>query len=382
MFTNWTAFLEFLSRELRDLLATDLAQVRYGDTGTAVLVAMAVGVAAILTAGRLALLRRRHARRQSGHRVPRRFRRGLTGGLLHAIPKLALALALAMVLVALSDPFLTSTERVTGNVESRVRIDLVDTSLSMAWEFSNSDRSRAEVARETHLEFLDMRRQKNDRVSLWIFSSYPYMVDDFVLDDELYYFQVMEAPWVTVKILATEPGAPRDRFFVPEDKIRIIDSEGTTNITLALQAIIRHFDRDVTAVNRGAPESRALLIITDADVDEIPEAELAALNARNVIPYVVYINTTAETSTQEDSDAVLLIDRIRDFGGDYFDVSTENGLQEAYAAIDERETVAVPLTHRALKVPIYSRFLLVSLALLVVGIPAGFLAELIWGTHP
>ena len=155
--------------------------------------------------------------------------------------KLALALALAMVLVALSDPFLTSTERVTGNVESRVRIDLVDTSLSMAWEFSNSDRSRAEVARETHLEFLDMRRQKNDRVSLWIFSSYPYMVDDFVLDDELYYFQVMEAPWVTVKILATEPGAPRDRFFVPEDKIRIIDSEGTTNITLALQAIIRHF---------------------------------------------------------------------------------------------------------------------------------------------
>ena len=42
----------------------------------------------------------------------------------------------------------------------------------------------------------------------------------------------------------------------------------------------------------------------------------------------------------------------------------------------------VELTHRALKVPIYSRFLLVSLALLVVGIPAGFVAELLWGTHP
>ena len=287
-----------------------------------------------------------------------------------------------MILVALSDPFLTSSERVTGNVESRVRIDLVDTSLSMAWEFANSDRSRAEVARDAHLEFLEMRQQKNDRVSLWLFSSYPYMVDDFVLDDELYYFQVMEAPWVTVKILASEPGAPRDRFFVPEDKVRIIDSEGTTNITRALQSIIRHFDRDASVVNRGAPESRALLIITDADVDEIPEAELAALNARDVIPYIIYINTTAETSTQEDSNRVLLIDRIHDFGGDYFDVSTENGLQEAYAAIDERETVAVPLTHRALKVPIYSRFLLVSLALLVVGIPAGFLAELVWGTHP
>ena len=100
------------------------------------------------------------------------------------------------------------------------------------------------------------------------------------------------------------------------------------------------------------------------------------------MPYIIYINTTAETSTQEDAGRVSLIDRIRDFGGDYFDVSTENGLQEAYTAIDERETVAVPLMHRALKVPIYSRFLLISLALLAVGIPVGFVAELVWGTHP
>ena len=382
MFASWAAFPEFLSGELQDLLSTDLAQVRYGDTGTAVLVAMAVATAALLTVGRLALLRRRHARRHSGYHVPRRFRRGFTGRMLHAIPKIALALALAMILVALSDPFLTSSERVAGNVESRVRIDLVDTSLSMAWEFAASDRSRAEVAREAHLQFLEMRRQKNDRVSLWLFSSYPYMLDDFVIDDELYFFQVMGAPWVTVKILATEPGASRDRFFVPEDKVRIMDSEGTTNITRALQSIIRHFDIDASVVNRGAPQSRALLIITDADVDEIPEAELASLNARNVVPYVIYINTTAENSTQEDAGRVSLIDRIRDFGGDYFDVSTENGLQEAYLAIDERETVVVPLTHRALKVPIYSRFLLISLALLAIGIPVGFVAELVWGTHP
>ena len=382
MLTDWTGFPEFLRQELQDLLATDLAQVRYGDTGTAVLVALAVAAAALLTAARLALLRRRHARRHSGYLVPRRFRRGITARLLHAVPKMALGLALVMILIALSDPFLTSTERVTGNVESRVRIDLVDTSLSMAWEFANSDRSRAEVARQAHLDFLEMREQKNDRVSLWIFSSYPYMVDDFVLDDELYYFQVMEAPWVTVKIMASEPGAPRDRFFVPDDKVRIIESEGTTNITGALQSIIRHFDRDAAVVNRGVAENRALLIITDADVDEIPEAELAGLNARNVVPYIIYINTTAETSTEEDADAPSLIDRIRDFGGDYFDVSTEDGLQQAYQAIDERETVAVPLTHRALKVPIYSRFLLVSLALLVIGIPVGFVAELVWGTHP
>jgi hypothetical protein len=77
-----------------------------------------------------------------------------------------------------------------------------------------------------------------------------------------------------------------------------------------------------------------------------------------------------------------LIDTIREFGGDYFDVTDADGLQRAYEAIDEAETVQVQLSHRAVKVPIYSRFLLISMALLVVGIPAGFVAELIGGTHP
>ena len=94
--------------------------------------------------------------------------------------------ALAVLLVAMADPYLTATEEVAGDMESRVRIDLVDTSLSMAWEFPDTNKSKAEVARDAHLEFLDMRRDKNDRVSLWLFSTYPYMVDDFVMDDELY----------------------------------------------------------------------------------------------------------------------------------------------------------------------------------------------------
>ena len=208
------------------------------------------------------------------------------------------------------------------------------------------------------------------------------MVDDFVIDDELYFFQVMEAPYVTVKILAAEPGAQRDKYFVPEDKIRIIESEGTTNIQLALQSVLRHFDRDAEIFNRGATDHRAVLIITDADVDEIPVAELSALNARNIVPYIIYINTANARATDEDAAGPSFIDSIRDYGGDYFDVSTEDGLQRAYTAIDERETVRVELKHRALRVPIYSRFLLLSLVLMVIGIPAGFIAELIWGTHP
>ena len=382
MLFDWAALDLFIRTRFQELVDTDFAQVRYGDTSTAVVFTFIVIAALFVTFARLLFLRRRHSRQHSGHEVARRHQRGFLVGLAYNIPKIVLGLALIIILVALSDPFVTSTEEVTGNVESRVRIDLVDTSLSMAWEFANSELSRAEVARASHLEFLEMRREKNDRVSLWLFSSYPYMVDDFVIDDELYFFQVMEAPYVTVKILASEPGAQRDKYFVPEDKVRIIESEGTTNIQLALQSVLRHFDRDAEIFNQGATDHRAVLIITDADVDEIPVAELSALNARNIVPYIIYINTENVRATDEDAAGPSLIDSIRDYGGDYFDVSTEDGLQRAYAAIDERETVRVELKHRALRVPIYSRFLLLSLVLMVIGIPAGFIAELIWGTHP
>ena len=383
MLITASEFVEFLRAQLDELARTEFDQVRFGDTGTASLLALILLAACLLTLARRSLTRRAHARQHSGHSVARRFRRGPIAAVLYVVPKLLLGLAVAALLVAASDPFLTATEQVTGDVESRVRIDLVDTSLSMAWEFANTDRSRAEVAREAHLSFLEMRRQKNDRVSLWMFSSYPYMVDDFVLDDELYYYQVMDAPYVTVKILAPEPGTARDRFYVTDDRVQIIPSEGTTNIVRALKAVIRHFDQDEAILGTNVTAHRAVLIITDADVDEMPSAEFVALNQRNIVPYVIYINTTdARAARLEVSATPPLIEQIRDFGGDYFDVTDQDSLERAYEAIDEREAVRVELTHRALKVPIYSRFLLVSLALLVVGIPAGFVAELLWGTHP
>lgn len=380
---EWTAFIDFLSARGQELVGTEFDQIRYGNVGLALWLSIVVAVTVLLTLARVAFKRRKHHRHHSGHVIDRKFQRGPFIRVLYNVPKLLLALAVVVALVAVSDPFLTATEVVSGDVESRVRIDLVDTSLSMAWEFPGTGRSRAEVARQAHLQFLEMRREKNDRVSLWLFSSYPYRVDDFVLDDEMYYFQVMEAPYVTVKVLAAQSGASRDRLFVPPDKVRIIPTEGNTNIIRALQSIVRYLDRDQASMGSGANKNRAVLIVTDADVDEIPVAELAALNRRNVVSYIIYINVTdARTATLGESSTPPLIEMIREFGGDYFDVTDRDSLQRAYQAIDERETVRVELTHRPLKVPIYSRFLLVSLALLLVAIPSGLVAELVWGTHP
>jgi Mg-chelatase subunit ChlD len=379
---EWTEFTEFLAIRVRELAETDFDQIRFGNMPMALLLALTVVVAAVFTIMRMASTKRSHSRQHSGHRIPRKYQRGTVAKAIYGVPKLLLALSLVALLVAVSDPFLTATEEVTGDVESRVRIDLVDTSLSMAWAFPPLETSRAAIAREAHLEFLEMRRGKNDRVSLWVFSSYPYMIDDFVIDDDLYYFQVMDAPYATVKILAPQSGQSLDRLYVPRDKVQIIPSEGTTNMIRALQAIVKHFDQDDATTRTGATEHRALLIITDGAADELPEDEFEALNQRNIVPYVIYINVDDPSSIPEGFEKPPLIERIREFGGDYFAVTDAASLERAYLAIDERETVRIELTHRAIKVPIYSRFLLISMALLLVGIPSGFLAELLWGTHP
>ncbi len=385
---DWILFSDFLRTRAQELVDTDLNQIRYTDIGMTYWLSIAVTLIVALTLVRLWITTPRHRREHSGHVIERRFQRGSWARAFYNLPKLLLGLALAVLLVAMADPYLTATEEVTGDMESRVRIDLVDTSLSMAWEFRGSGKSRAEVAREAHLEFLEMRRDKNDRVALWLFSSFPYMVDDFVVDDELYYFQVMDAPYAIVRILAPQSGTPPNQLFVPKDKVRIIDSEGNTNIIRALQSVVKHFDRDVASVADGANPHRAVLIVTDADVDEIPVVEFVELNKRNIAPYMIFINAAEQRPTRASAvstpvgNTQALIEMIREFGGDYFDVRDDSGLARAYEAIDEAETVRVELSHRAVKVPIYSRFLLISMALLVVGIPAGFVAELMWGTHP
>ena len=389
---DWTPLTDFLRLRTQELIGTELNQIRFTDIGMTYWLSIVVALVAVVTLVRLWLIAPRHRREHSGHLIERRFQRGSWGRALYNLPKLLLGLALAVLLVAMADPYLTATEEVTGDMESRVRIDLVDTSLSMAWEFPGTGMSRGQVAREAHLEFLEMRRDKNDRVSLWLFSSFPYMVDDFVIDDELYYFQVMDAPYAIVRILAPESGTPIDEMFVPHDKVRIIEREGTTNIVRALQSVVKHFDRDAASVAGGANPHRAVLIVTDADVDEIPEAEFVELNRRNIVPYMIFINSTdprappattrASAVRAPVSNTQRLIEMIREFDGDYFDVTDADGLARAYEAIDQAETVRVELSQRAIKVPIYARFLLISMALLVVGIPAGFVAELMWGTHP
>lgn len=376
MFLPWNEFLAFLTSSIDELAATEIGQVRYGDVGLAFWLTVVVAVAAVVSFVRLVSSRHKFSRQHSGHVIDPKYQKRLWVRTAHTAPKMLVAGALALVIFAAADPFLTATEEVSGFVESRVRVDLVDTSGSMAWEFPDTGKSKAEIARDAHLRFLEMREGKNDRVSLWLFSTYPYMVDDFVMDDELYFFQVWDAPYVMTQRLDKA-------MVVPPDKVRIVPAEGDTNIIRPLQSIMKQFDKDEAAVGGGTNQNRAVLIVTDAAVDEFPDAEFAALNQRNIVPYIIYINTSdARTAMIGHPSTPRLIEMIREYGGDYFDVTDEDSLTEAYTAIDEREAVRMELRHRALKVPIYSRFLLIAMGLLAVGIPVGFVAEVVWGTGP
>lgn len=161
---DWTSLSGILRIRAQELLGTDLAQVRFTDIGLTYTLSAVVFLIGLATLARLWGLARIHHRQHSGHRIEPRFRRGALGRTLYHLPKVLLGLALGIMLVAMADPYLASTEEVAGEMESRIRVDLVDTSLSMSWELPGTGRSRAEVAREAHLEFLEMRRAKNDRV--------------------------------------------------------------------------------------------------------------------------------------------------------------------------------------------------------------------------
>jgi hypothetical protein len=108
------------------------------------------------------------------------------------------------------------------------------------------------------------------------------------------------------------------------------------------------------------------------------------LSKRGVVPYIIYINGTNPRFAGMLAPQGLppLVDQIRAYGGEYFDARDPDALARAYAAIDAREAVRYEVRHRALRVPIHDRFLVTSLMLLMLVIPAGMIAELVGGTYP
>lgn len=246
-----------------------------------------------------------------------------------------LALApISFLVISLADPHLveTVTKKILTSV--RIRTELRDTSISMEDLFPRNKITKAEIAREKHLEFLKMREGKGDRVSLWLFASNPYLVQEFVAHDEFYRLKASNAPIVTFTENRTQALYDySSKLMVPLDKYGFIYGEGGgTNITAPLRQIIDQFKSDpvsntVNLKTNKLPD-RLILIITDAEVYEIPEAELAEIKQMGIKIYAIWIPSQFSTG------APPFLQKIRENGGKYWDVRTPDAINEAYKEID------------------------------------------------
>lgn len=414
--------LEILKSGWEDFIATDFNQIHYADSKLAVWVGI---ILIFLIAVKLLFLlfgRNKYARADSGHLIYGRYRKGLLVRLLMVLPILSLVFILTAVLFAISGPFFTATKNEKKYIETRTRVDVQDVSGSMtsiSGDVKSGDgyKTKAEVSMDAHLKFLEMRRGKKDRTSFWIFSDNAFLKQDFTVDDDLFYFQVYDAPWEL-------GGNPRDAFswdqvpfsYYPKSRYQQIPGEGGTQMSSVLKAVVRQFDEDDArqkkATNYRASVGRALLILTDAEISDFDSSkkEIEELRIRKVIIYIILIKEpppppsppspppppqepgapdpessdspegggSAYQSQAEQVTSNPLLDEIVRQGGAFFPVSSESSLLSAYREIDRLEKVKTVVENKVFKVPIFYKFVfigIVSLSLVLLGLFTVYLLE-------
>lgn len=269
------------------------------------------------------------------------------------------------ILLAIAKPYTTHTAKETL-FQARERVDLIDVSASMIEIFDPIEKvSKAEEARLAFLEFLELRRQYNvenhtyDRSSLWVFSSNPYKIQDFIIDDETYMFQAYMAPYAYI----SRPNVlPRTYYKT---------GEGSTNLKRALDSIIAYFDEHGSS----SSSKKALLIITDAITYENILPQLRELRRRKIVPYVLFIQG-------KNNQPPSWLYSLSSFGGTFFKASSPQELQRAFMAINTLELAPAPVKQYEVRSPLFYIPLFLGSAFLVVSLILGIVYELFWGTHP
>lgn len=317
----------------------------------------------------------------SGHNIPKEFQPGTLAKLFSLAPKILLTASIFFALVSLANPYLPRTT-IEELVESRERIDLVDVSSSKGWEFENTGKSAGQLGREAYLKFLTMRKGQNDRASLWLFSTYPVIIEDFVVDDDIYFMSAEDAPYVMTSSghIGFPENDPEDRwvdFVAPRDKIQLVEGAGSTKLNDALAAVIKYFD------SRGNRKIRqkALLIETDAAVEDDAATYLQELKKRNVKVYLLHMKPHVKGESQFGNlkgleHADLLKKRVKEFGGEVFDIQNKKSLENAYRAIDKLEKTPISLIRNLYKVFIFQRPLMTAFCLLLLALVTGCLIDL------
>ena len=365
---------------------TDLGQVSFGSVG------LALGAGLFLLAAVLYKLlwgKNKFRHYYSGHEIPAEYNesKAFSRRLICVIPKTLLSLSAIFLILAIANPYLPRT-KIETIVESRERVELLDNSSSMGWEFGSTRKSACEIVRETHLKFLKMRQGQNDRVALWVFSNNAYIKQDFIIDDEVYKMQVEDAPCVMVyknhdSLPENDPSDTYVDIIAPQDKVKIVEGEGGTNLIGGLKAAINYFDQR----GRRDIKRKSIIIVTDAAVDADPEQEFKELKKRGIVSYMIHIKPNEVGERQFNNSwkielAESLKKKVKQYGGIVFNVEDRRSAELAYAAINRLETSPVKIIRHLFKVLIFQRPLVAAVVLAMLSVVSGILASLFFEEFP
>ena len=342
---------------------TDWSSVNFGSRGVAITTGI---ILVVVSALRFFVGRLRFFRAESGHPIYKEKRESWLRKGIYFLPRLFLGAGLAFLIFALAEPFLSSFFEEQEIITVRERYDLFDASDSMK-EMFDDNKTKAEVAREEFMKFLEMRTGKGDRACLWIFSANPYRIQDCVQDDEVYKFQVFAAPHIL---------GGRGTYDDNENlNIRIVRGEGGTNLVRALRAISEYIKE------RGSPDikRRILLMVTDAVITTFPNRELNVLRTMGVVPYIFLVKPKNKTYSGSSS---RLLNSIPYYGGKVFRVSEPGELERAFQEIDRIEKSEIKSSNFYTKNTLFQRPLFVAFVLLIFSTIIGSLVEIFWSREP
>ncbi len=383
MFPSMTFVWELIKAGLKSFRDTDFDLVRFDSLG----LALGAGLF-ILTILIYKLLwgRNRFSHVVSGHYIPEEYRQGKLAKLFFLIPKILLGVAMLFLLLSIANPYLPKA-KIEKLIESRERIDLIDVSSSKGWEFEHTGKSAGQLGREAFIKFLNMRRGQNDRVSLWLFAREPRILEDFIVDDDIYIMEVEDAPYVIVDqpnqgFPENDPDDSHVDIIAPKNRIQLVSGEGGTSLNPALDAVIAYFDKEGSKKIK----QKALLIETDAAVEDDAEPQLRELQKRHIKVYLLHMKPNergekAFGNSRGIENSELLKKRVQQFGGKVFDIQDKKSIDDAYREVNRLERAPMSLVRHLLKILIYQRFLMVAIMLILLAIVTGLLME-IFGENP
>ncbi|OGN05202.1 MAG: hypothetical protein A3B99_02150 [Candidatus Yanofskybacteria bacterium RIFCSPHIGHO2_02_FULL_44_12b] len=376
--------IDVLRSEWHNLIDFSFEQIQYADMKGAIWAAVIVGLFVAIKILLVLFGKKKNVLIDSGILVnsDRKNQKRFLIRILSITPRIMLVVPLAMVILALADPFLFEVREEFKKVETRTRVEVKDISGSMTAHTQIQGVTRAQVAMEAHLEFLKMRKGKGDRVSLWVFSDSPFLIQDFILDDDAYYIQAHDAPWVTGGGFSSDPALPMWRQLV-------VNGQGGTELVPALKAVISQFDADEEVQRKSSRSSlgpRSLLLITDAEISDHATVDplINDLINRRVKIYIIFVDAAVSGQSGAQSLAQPLLDKIVQSGGAYFPVyaSDKSSIRKAYEKIDQMERSTINISRKSFRISIFDKFIFLAVLSLLILVPAGLIIEFFFVDYP